>query len=212
MNYDLFESVSQGSDRTQEEENCRIATLADELERLCSVHETQSGNSEKKITSLEIEQRMAEQMAKANGFWIPLMRVFDLGVPGPSGNENDTYVADQVVYKVNNLMNNGSIIALLRKISMHNIIFPDTSYRFYGFAGFDGGTVQPVLCQERIENATPATQVMIDTYMSAIGFTKTKQEGRFTNNQFEVWDIVPRNVLVDAEGDIYVVDAEIKHN
>ena len=24
------------------------------------------------------------------------------------------------------------------------------------------------------------------------------------------WDVLPRNVLVDADGDIYVVDAEIK--
>ena len=28
---------------------------------------------------------------------------------------------------------------------------------------------------------------------------------------FLVWDVVPRNVLVDSEGDIYVVDAEIRH-
>ncbi len=27
---------------------------------------------------------------------------------------------------------------------------------------------------------------------------------------YEVWDILPRNVLIDSEGDIYVIDAEIK--
>jgi hypothetical protein len=27
---------------------------------------------------------------------------------------------------------------------------------------------------------------------------------------YEVWDLVPRNVLKDNDGDIYVVDAEIK--
>lgn len=37
------------------------------------------------------------------------------------------------------------------------------------------------------------------------------QDGRFRNSQYEVWDVVPRNVLVDDEGDIFVVDAEIKH-
>ena len=52
---------------------------------------------------------------------------------------------------------------------------------------------------------------MIDTYMAAIGFEKTAQEGRFRNGQYEVWDVVPRNVLVDEEGDIFVVDAEIKN-
>ena len=89
-------------------------------------------------------------------------------------------------------------------------IFPDTAYTFYGFAGFDGRTVQPVIIQPRVADAHPATQVMIDTYMAALGFEKTATEGRYSNNTYEVWDLVPRNVLVDDEGDVYVVDAEIK--
>ena len=149
-------------------------------------------------------------MAKAGGYWIPMMDIFDLGVPGPSGHENDTYVAEKVVYKVNNLLNSGSIVSLLRKIVMHNLIFPDTAYTFHGFAGFDGRTVQPVIVQPRIANAHPATQIMIDTYMAALGFEKASEVGRFRDNRYEVWDLVPRNVLVDDEGDIFVVDAEIK--
>jgi len=149
-------------------------------------------------------------MAKSQGYWIPMMEVFNLGVPGPSGNENDTYVNDKVIYKVNNLLNSGSITALLHKVLMHNAVFPDTAYSFYGFAGFDGRTVQPVIVQPRVANAHPATRIMIDTYMAALGFEKTSEEGRFKNNLYEVWDLVPRNVLVDDEGDIFVVDAEIK--
>ena len=57
----------------------------------------------------------------------------------------------------------------------------------------------------------PATQIMIDTYMSALGFTKENDEGRYSNGTYVVWDVVPRNVLVDADGDMYVVDAEIKN-
>ena len=71
------------------------------------------------------------------GMWIPMDEVFDLGIPGPSGNENDTY-------------------------------------------------------------------------MSALVFTKENDEGRYSNGTYLVWDVVPRNVLVDADGDMYVVDAEIK--
>ena len=153
---------------------------------------------------------MAEQMAKAGGYWIPMMHVFSLGVPGPSGNENDTYVADDAVYKVNNLMNSGGIVTLLEKVLMHNMLFPETAYQFHGFAGFDGHTVQPILRQVRVANATPATQIMIDTYMAALGFEKTGGEGRFSNGSFLVWDVIPRNVLVDRDGDIFVVDAEIK--
>lgn len=46
---------------------------------------------------------------------------------------------------------------------------------------------------------------------AAIGFEKNAQEGRFSNGVYEAWDLVPRNVLVDVDGDIFVVDAEIKH-
>lgn len=211
MDYDFFKPVPQGSNGAQDAENSRIAAIADELERFCAVHETQLGTSQADVNRFEVEQRAAEKMAKNNGYWIPMMDIFDLGVPGPSGNENDTYVGDKVVYKVNNLLNSGSITSLLHKILMHNAIFPDTAYSFYGFAGFDGRTVQPVIAQPRIASAHPATQIMIDTYMAALGFEKTSTEGRFKNATYEVWDLIPRNVLVDSEGDIFVVDAEIMH-
>lgn len=211
MDYDIPESIPQGSDGAQEAENRRIAEIADELSRLCRIHEAQLGVGKVDVNTHEIEQRAAEQMAKSKGFWIPMMDIFRLGVPGPSGHENDTYVAEQGVYKVNNLLNNnGSIVALLRKILLHNAIFSDTAYSFHAFAGFDGRTVQPVLFQPRVANAHPASQIMIDTYMAALGFEKTLEEGRFTNGVYEAWDLLPRNVLVDEEGDIFVVDAEIK--
>ena len=210
MNHDISQSISQGSNGAQDEENSRIAAIANELERLCSVHEAQCGNSQQNVSRLDAEQRAAEQMAKSQGYWIPMMDIFNLGVPGPSGNENDTYVGEKVIYKVNNLLNSGSVVALLHKVLMHNTIFPDTAYAFYGFAGFDGRTVQPVIVQPRIANAHPATKIMIDTYMAALGFEKTNEDGRFKNNRYEVWDLVPRNVLVDDEGDIFVIDAEIK--
>lgn len=210
MNDDISKPISQGSDGTQDAENSRISAITDELERLCAVHEAQSGDSQQDVSRFETEQRVAEQMAKSQDFWIPMMEVFNLGVPGPSGNENDTYVGEKVIYKVNNLLNSGSIIGLLRKVLMHNILFPDTAYSFYGFAGFDGRTIQPVIMQPRIANAHPATKIMIDTYMAALGFEKITEEGRFRNNEYEVWDVVPRNVLVDDDGDIFVVDAEIK--
>ena len=210
MDYEILESISQRGNNAEDAENRRIAEIADELHRLCQLHETESGASEENVTSFELEQRIVEQMAKTGNYWIPMMNIFNLGVPGPCGNENDTYVTEDAIYKVNNLMNSGGILALLQKILIHNTIFPDTAYQFHGFAGFDGRIVQPVLRQVRIANATPATQIMIDTYMAAIGFEKGKGVGCFTNGVYYVWDVIPRNVLVDSEGDIFVVDAEIK--
>ena len=210
MNDDIFESVSQGSDGAYDEENRRIQEVSNELQRLCRLHEKESGNGKANGTRFEIEQRAAEQYAKSVGIWIPMDNVFDLGIPGPSGNENDTYVAKDTIYKVNNLLNSGGICKLLDKILLHNLIFPNTAYKICGFTGYEGRTIMPVLEQERICEAQPATQIMIDTYMSALGFEKEGDTGCFSNKEFKVWDVVPRNVLVDKDGDMYVVDAEIK--
>ena len=210
MNDDIFKSVSQGSNGAYDEENRRIREIADELQRLCRLHEKESRDGKGDGGRFEIEQRVAEQYAKSVGMWIPMDKVFDLGEPGPSGNENDTYVSGTIIYKVNNLLNSGGIVKLLEKVLLHNLIFPNTAYILHGFAGYDKRSVMPVLMQRRIRNAQPATQIMIDTYMSAIGFTKENDEGRYSNGTYIVWDVVPRNVLVDFDGDMYVVDAEIK--
>ena len=68
MNHDISQPVPQGSDGAQDAENSRIAAIADELERLCAVHEAQLRDSQTDVSRLEVEQRTAEQMAKANGY------------------------------------------------------------------------------------------------------------------------------------------------
>ena len=135
--------------------------------------------------------------------------VFELGVPGPSGNENDTYVSNDIIYKVNNLLNSGSILRLLDRIMWHNNLFYDTAYSLYGFTGFDGRTIMPVLQQRLVKDAIPATSIEIETYMAALGFVKKDNDGRYANGEYEVWDLVPRNVLKDKDGDIFIIDAEI---
>ncbi len=212
MNYDISESVSQRGDGAYDEENRRIQEVSNELQRLCRLHEEESGDGKRNGTRFEIEQRVAEQYAKEHGIWIPMDNVFDLGTPGPSGNENDTYVAKDTIYKVNNLLNSGGICKLLDKILLHNLIFPNTAYKIHGFTGYDGRTIMPVLEQERICESQPATQIMIDTYMAALGFERDGETGRFKSESYRVWDVVPRNVLVDKDGDMYVIDAEIARN
>ena len=210
MNDDIFESVSQGSSGEETAENRRIHEVADELRRRCQLYEAQLRDSQVDVNHLDVEQRVAEQYAKENGIWNAMSDVFDLGVPGPSGNENDTYVSNDIIYKVNNLLNTGSILSLLDRIMWHNNLFYDTAYTLHGFTGFEGRTIMPVLQQRLIKDAKPATQIEIETYMAAIGFVKIDNDGRFANDKYEVWDLVPRNVLKDSDGDIFIIDAEIK--
>lgn len=210
MSYDFPQSVPQGSNGAQDTENNRIAAIADELRRRCQLYEAQLRAGKANVNNKKPEDYVAEQYAKESNLWIPLPNVSGLGSPGPSGNENDTYVSNDIIYKVNNLFNCGSIIHLLERTIWHNNIFCETAYSLYGFTGFEGRTIMPILQQQLIKNARPATQIMIDTYMAALGFEKTDRTGRFINKTYEVWDLLPRNVLIDQEGDIYVVDAEIK--
>ena len=48
--------------------------------------------------------------------------------------------------------------------------------------------------------------------MAALGFNREETIGRYSNAIYTAWDIIPRNVLRDQDGDIFVVDAEIKRN
>ena len=50
MNHDISQPVPQGSDGAQDAENSRIAAIADELERLCAVHEAQCGDSQQNVS------------------------------------------------------------------------------------------------------------------------------------------------------------------
>lgn len=210
MNDDLFQSVPQGSIGAQDAENRRIEAVADELRRRCKIYEAQFRDGQSHVSPFEAEQRVAELFAKENGLWIPMERVFDLGTPGPCGNENDTYVSNDIIFKVNNLLNSGSILRLFEKVRMHNEIFPDTFYQLHAFTGFDGRTIMPILRQDLVKDAEPTPQIAIDTYMAALGFNREDVVGRYSNPDYIVWDLIPRNVLRDRDGDIFVVDAEIK--
>ena len=210
MNNDLFESVSQRCGEEETAENRRIIEIANELCGRCKLYEKQLRESEKNVDVFYIEQRVVEQFAKENGLWIPMSEVNDLGIPGPCGNENDTYVSDNVIYKVNNLMNSHSISNLFEKIICHNNLFYDTAYTFYSFTGFEGRTIMPIFSQPLIQNAKPATSIEIETYMAALGFSKMEKTGSYCNIDYKVWDMLPRNVLIDEDGDLFIVDAEIE--
>ena len=208
MSDDLFESISQGGDFEETAENRRIHEISDELRRRCQLYEAELRSRKENVNQFEIEQRAAEQYAKSASLWLPLTDINRLGNPGPSGNENDLYVSNDIVFKVNNLLNSGSILRYLNRLMWHNNLFYDTAYTFYGFTGFENRTIMPVVQQKLIKNAQPATSIEIDTYMAAVGFTK-KDTGSYENQDYIVWDLLPRNVLKDTDGDIYIIDAEI---
>ncbi len=207
----VSESIPQGEYGAQTAQDSRIEeTTIGHRERIAEYTRNAQANSNS-LPRQVVEARAAETYAKENGLWTPFESA-NYGIPLPSGNENDVYLntSDNKVYKVNNLMNSkGSILNLFDRVALHNQTFPDSKYTFVGFTGFDGRSVYPVFSQDFIDNAIEATPDEIDAYMQSLRFKKT---GDYTyyNGDLTISDLRPRNVLKDAEGDIYVIDADFK--
>lgn len=211
--YDILKSISQGKDGTMSEENADLVRVANVIRRAttgCVCNETELCTGISIADLNEAEKRAAEEYAKKENLWLPISDVFSLGLPGPSGSESDTFLADTGhVYKTNNLLHCGdSIVSCLNRFAIFNMVFFDSAYTFVGFTGFDGRSVFPIVRQAYIKEGKNATQNEIDCYMAALGFDKV-ENGKFVNNQFLVWDLFPKNVLKDSTGDIFVIDAEI---
>ena len=209
---EILQSIPQRERGTEAQKDRRMEEAERAIRRSQSsgTNETQFGGSQSALSRQEIEARAAEEYAKENGLWIPLDKVFDLGTPGPSGNENDTYISNEgYVYKVNNLMNSKGILPLFDRIKLHNQIFPSSRYEFVGFTGFDGRSIYPIFRQAYVHESTNATPEEIEEYMNTLGFSKIN-EHKYTNGDITISDLRPRNVLKDTDGDLYVVDAEFQ--
>lgn len=213
-NDEVSESIPQGEHGTlpeisgeQEEPVYQLRRRIEEASRNASESERGRGHQQ------EVNQ-MIEAQAKESGLWTPIQNLSNLGTPFLSGNENDTYLdrENDAVYKMNNLVNSKNLPELFKRIDLHNELFPQTKYELVGFTGFgNGGVIYPIYKQEYIDNAEFATPEEIGNYMQALGFNKTG-EAEYSNGDVTISDLRPRNVLKDAEGDVYVIDADFKRN
>lgn len=211
MGYDIFESISQGKYGENASQVGRMEEVTDFLYRSCANHEKKHGARNSYGGSLYSEQSYVEQYAETHNCWYSIDDVFDLGTPGPSGSENDTYVDKEggIVYKTNNLIHTGSYYKLFKRLLIHNELFPQTAYVLVGFTGYKGRTVYPLLAQRYIENAVSAEQSEIEQYMLSLGFLKI-DDWTYEAPNIVISDLKPKNVLKDVDGDLYVIDAEIK--
>ena len=64
--------------------------------------------------------------------------------------------------------------------------------------------LQPYILAER-----EATEDEIIVYMEALGFEMDYID-EFHNNDYEVFDAVPNNVLYGIDGDLYFIDTQIR--
>ncbi len=163
----------------------------------------------------DLEKEVAFKYAKEKGLWID--DIYTLGhYTGISGHENTILLdtENNVIYKSNNLFNSKFLISnLLKKIENHNELFPETKYDLVGFTGIDKGNnktpyVEVIIKQDYAKDVIQATTKQINEFMFYIGFKNTTP-GSYVNNKYLVFDLYPRNVLIDKNGVFYIIDAEI---
>ena len=71
MSHDISQPVPQGGDGTQDAENSRIAAIANELERLCAVHEAQLGDSQADVSRFETSNVLLNNWPKPTAIGFP---------------------------------------------------------------------------------------------------------------------------------------------
>ncbi|PDP81803.1 hypothetical protein CLI72_06105 [Porphyromonas gingivalis] len=202
----ISERISQASDGADSGKADGGLQSADQLRRGIEEASRDARGGEKEVN------RAIEALAKSLGLWIPFENLSSLGSPFVGGNENTNYLDENgTIYKVNNLMNSGTIVDLFNRIDLHNAIFHNTRYELVGVSGFgNGSSIYPVYKQYFVRDAEFATPEEIDSYMRSLGFEKTSKEAEYSNGEYVVSDLRPRNVLKDSDGDIYVVDAGLE--
>ena len=200
------ERISQNNDRAQITQNGRMEDAILRLRSCCGTCQ----NIGERRRYRQVINLASEIYAKENDIWITLSDIFNLGIQGPSGNENDTYFSpDGYVYKVNNLMNSGDMVSLFEHLYIHNQLFPETAYELVGFTGFEGRSTYPIIRQRAVYNPSNASLDDINEYMHLLGFHKNDRYS-FCNGEIIISDLRPRNVLKDTDGDIYIIDADFK--
>lgn len=214
QNDGIPEPVSQGKRREENEEGERVvekpqASIGGIKTALRDAQAAGKGLSF--AEQARITEEALIKYAKENDIWYPLESLTDFGTPLPSGNENEVYYneKDGFVYKVNNLSLYGNVATIVERLEKHNKIFPETSYEIIGFTGSPGRSLFPVLKQKYVDSVRNARPEEIKAFMEKMGF-KQKFEVQYSDGETMVGDLYPRNVLVDASGDLYVIDNIIK--
>ena len=127
------------------------------------------------------------------------------------GGENEVYYyGNQYVVKLNNLAYAGDdLLNFFTRIKAHNRYFCNIPYQMVGFAHNQEGEFCVVLLQDYVRAEREATPKEIQTYMEKMGFV-TDYLDEYHNDEYEIFDAVPNNVIYGIDGQLYFIDTQIR--
>ena len=149
------------------------------------------------------------EFANANNLWIDLSHLNITYMD--KGGENEVFHdGKSSVIKLNNFEYAGDDLEnFFIRINAHNKFFSNVPYQMIGFSYNSRQEFCAVLTQPYILAEREATEDEIAEYMEALGFEMDYID-EFHNDQYEVFDAVPNNVLYGIDKDLYFIDTQIR--
>ena len=127
------------------------------------------------------------------------------------GGENEVFTGNEdFVVKLNNFDYAGDDLTnFFIRIEAHNLFFSNIPYEMIGFAYNSQNEFCAVLVQPYVRAKREATENEIQHYMESLGFIMDYPD-EYHNEQYEIFDAFPNNVLYGIDGQLYFIDTQIR--
>lgn len=205
MNNDSTQQLSSQGNTGKDEHSSLLAAASDFARSVLASIQALAGTT----TCKGVQIVRLKDWAISNHCWIDRTT---LGTFSDRGSENEVYASldSKYVFKLNDFRySDDNLNPFFERMHIHNLLFPDCAYELIGFAENRDKKICAVLCQPFIVAQREALQQEIDEEMQRLGFHKEMDEGYFTNNDYDIFDAVPNNVLMGEDGHLYFIDTII---
>lgn len=164
----------------------------------------------------EKKKELLKGWAIATGNWHTDLSAFVADeTPFDNGKDSDVFYSQEDGYVIK--ASKGKPIEKgfpvdLDNIPLFNYYFPNTEYEILGYGEIEGAFVR-ILRQPLVPFADAASVSVDDrvAHMASMGFRPlNKAKTAFTNDDFVVADLQKANIVRDDEGDIRIIDADMK--
>lgn len=162
------------------------------------------------------KEELLEGWAKATGNWHESIADFTGNTaPIKSGTDSDVYLSDDggsVIKASKGKFDNRKFPSDIDQVNLFNAVFPHSAYRILGYGRLNGKFVR-FIEQQFVDFSTsqPLTTEEREEYMRRLGFEPRNEEKTvFSNGEIVVSDLQKSNIVKDTEGNIRVIDADVK--
>ena len=189
-------------------------------------NQTDQGNTWYSPERNKEQEQQIETWAKENGLWYnnyqeskdgSLESVIEADggqLSDESGSESMVFYTkdpykDGLIKALDASHYNGSPEALIDKIILHNSMFPETTYKVFGFGRDRGGTFRIILKQQFIRGEKPSTEDILD-FIEKLGLEK-KKGWYYTNDGKRLTDFNYKNIIKALDGKtMLVIDCDVE--